>query len=189
MKSMALLWAYAADEISMTKVTIGTRVYEVELKSDSINVDGHEFLVSIEKGEEFVTVLVGDVAYRVALPPEDERKSGMTVEVDHRPFVIEFETGLSIAKTTTNPSAPTTRGKKKTASAARKGAIVSELAGKILQVNFAEGDTIEAGEVILLLEAMKMENNVMAEKSGIVKEVLVSKGDSVGAGDVLAVIE
>ena len=91
---MALLWAYAADEISMTKVTIGARDYEVELKSDSINVDGHEFLVSIEKGEEFVTVLVGDVAYRVALPPEDERKSGMTVEVDHRPFVLEFESGL-----------------------------------------------------------------------------------------------
>ena len=186
---MALLWAYAADEISMTKVTIGTRDYEVELKSDSINVDGHEFLVSIEKGEEFVTVLVGDVAYRVALPPEDERKSGMTVEVDHRPFVIEFETGLSIAKTTTNQSAPTTRGKKKTASAARKGAIVSELAGKILQVNFAEGDTIEAGEVILLLEAMKMENEIKASSSGKITELPVKEGMQVAEGDTLAIIE
>ena len=186
---MALLWAYAADEISMTKVTIGARDYEVELKSDSINVDGHEFLVSIEKGEEFVTVLVGDVAYRVALPPEDERKSGMTVEVDHRPFVLEFESGLSITKTTTNPSTPTTRSKKKTASAARKGAIVSELAGKILQVNFAEGDTIEAGEVILLLEAMKMENAIPSPIDGIVKELTNQPGARVAKNDILVILE
>lgn len=186
---MALLWAYAADEISMTKVTIGTRDYEVELKSDSISVDGHEFLVSIEKGDEFVTVLVGDVAYRVALPPEDERKSGMTVEVDHRPFVLEFETGLSITKTTANPSTPTTRSKKKPASVARKGAIVSELAGKILQVNFSEGDTIEAGEVILLLEAMKMENEIKASSSGKITELPVKEGMQVAEGETLAIIE
>ena len=52
-----------------------------------------------------------------------------------------------------------------------------------------EGDEIESGTPICVLEAMKMENNVMAEKSGILKKVLISKGDSVGAGDVLAIIE
>lgn len=186
---MALIWAYAADEISMTKVRIGTRDYEVELKNNSINIDGHEFIVSIEKGEEFVTVLVGDVTYRVALPAEDERKSGMTIEVDHRPFVIEFEPGLSSVKTTTNPSAPTTRNAKKATAFAKPGAIVSQLAGKILQVNFTEGDTIEAGEIILLLEAMKMENEIKASSSGKITALPVEEGMQVAEGDTLAIIE
>ena len=61
--------------------------------------------------------------------------------------------------------------------------------GTIVNVLVEEGAEIEAGTPICVLEAMKMENNVMAEKSGIVKKVLISKGDSVGAGDVLAIIE
>ena len=61
--------------------------------------------------------------------------------------------------------------------------------GTIVNILVEEGSEIEAGDPICVLEAMKMENNVMAEKSGILKEVLVSKGDSVGAGDILAVIE
>ena len=61
--------------------------------------------------------------------------------------------------------------------------------GTIVNVLVEEGSEIEAGDPICVLEAMKMENNVLAEKSGIVREVIISKGDSVGAGDVLAVIE
>ena len=61
--------------------------------------------------------------------------------------------------------------------------------GTIVNILVEEGSEIEVGDPLCVLEAMKMENNVMAEKSGVVKEVLVSKGDSVGAGDVLAVIE
>jgi len=51
------------------------------------------------------------------------------------------------------------------------------------------GDTVEAGQAVCVLEAMKMENHVAAEKSGTVTEVRVSSGSSVGAGDILAVIE
>ena len=69
------------------------------------------------------------------------------------------------------------------------GTISSAIPGKVVSILVSKGDLISAGDVVLVLEAMKMENNVMAEKSGVVKEVLVSKGDSVGAGDVLAVIE
>ena len=61
--------------------------------------------------------------------------------------------------------------------------------GTIVNIMVEKDSEIEAGSPICVLEAMKMENNIIAEKSGIVKELLVSKGDSVGAGDVLAVIE
>jgi acetyl-CoA/propionyl-CoA carboxylase biotin carboxyl carrier protein len=53
----------------------------------------------------------------------------------------------------------------------------------------AVSDTVEAGQGVCLLEAMKMENLVEAERSGRVAEVRVVPGDNVGAGDVLAVIE
>ena len=61
--------------------------------------------------------------------------------------------------------------------------------GTIVKVLISVGDTVEAGQAVCVLEAMKMENHVAAEKSGTVAEVRVSSGSSVGAGDILAVIE
>ncbi len=60
--------------------------------------------------------------------------------------------------------------------------------GTIVKVLVSEGDVVEVGQTVCVLEAMKMENNVNAEKAGTVKEVKVVVGDSVGPGDVVAVI-
>jgi biotin carboxyl carrier protein len=48
---------------------------------------------------------------------------------------------------------------------------------------------VEAGDTVMILEAMKMENSVNAERSGVVRSINVATGDSVSAGDVVAVIE
>ena len=69
------------------------------------------------------------------------------------------------------------------------GVVIVPMQGTIVKVMVAEGDTVEAGDPIVVLEAMKMENNVCAEKSGTVTEIKVAEGDSVGGGDVVAVIE
>ena len=64
------------------------------------------------------------------------------------------------------------------------------LAGeKLSPVLVSEGDTVEAGQTVCILEAMKMENAINAERGGVVSEVRVSAGDAVGGGDVVAVIE
>ena len=60
--------------------------------------------------------------------------------------------------------------------------------GTIVKVLVEVGDTVEAGDVVCVLEAMKMENNVAADVGGTVTEVRVSVGDSVGSGDVVVVI-
>ena len=61
--------------------------------------------------------------------------------------------------------------------------------GTIVKVLAASGDVVEAGDLIIVLEAMKMENNIVADRSGTVAEIRVTVGDSVGAGDTVAVID
>jgi acetyl-CoA/propionyl-CoA carboxylase biotin carboxyl carrier protein len=61
--------------------------------------------------------------------------------------------------------------------------------GTIVKILVEVGDTVEAGQPVCVLEAMKMENQITADKAGTVKEVKVAAGDSVGSGDVVMVIE
>jgi acetyl-CoA/propionyl-CoA carboxylase biotin carboxyl carrier protein len=68
-------------------------------------------------------------------------------------------------------------------------AVEAEMQGTILSVGVAEGDEVAAGDVVCVLEAMKMENDVVAERGGTVAGVHVGEGDSVDMGDVLVVLE
>ncbi len=67
--------------------------------------------------------------------------------------------------------------------------VEAPLPGTIFKLHIKEGDTVKKGQVIMIMEAMKMENNILAEIDGVVKKVLVSEGASVLQGDVLAEIE
>jgi acetyl-CoA/propionyl-CoA carboxylase biotin carboxyl carrier protein len=60
--------------------------------------------------------------------------------------------------------------------------------GTIVRVMVAVGDTVEVGQAVCVLEAMKMENNVNSEKAGTVTAVRVEPGDTVSAGDVVVEI-
>jgi urea carboxylase len=63
------------------------------------------------------------------------------------------------------------------------------IAGVIISVEASSSSNINEGDVICLIESMKMENPILAPVSGVIREVQVSPGQSVRAGDVLAVIE
>ncbi len=66
--------------------------------------------------------------------------------------------------------------------------IQAPLPGTIFKVVATVGQEVKEGETLLIMEAMKMENNIMAEKSGVVKEIKVKEGDAVLEGDVLVVL-
>jgi acetyl-CoA/propionyl-CoA carboxylase biotin carboxyl carrier protein len=74
------------------------------------------------------------------------------------------------------------------AAAAGTGAIAVPMQGTIVKVDVAVGDTVAVGQVVCVLEAMKMENNVQSDVAGVVAEVKVSAGQAVGAGDIAVVI-
>ena len=67
-------------------------------------------------------------------------------------------------------------------------AVNAPMPGTILKVNVSAGQSVKAGQVLVVLEAMKMENEIFAPKAGSVAQVVVSKGSSVNTGDVLVVI-
>ncbi|MEC9490646.1 MAG: biotin/lipoyl-containing protein, partial [Halanaerobiales bacterium] len=61
--------------------------------------------------------------------------------------------------------------------------------GSILEINVKKGDTVSEGDLLIILEAMKMENEIIADQSGTVKDIKVRVGDSVDTEDILMVIE
>ena len=67
-------------------------------------------------------------------------------------------------------------------------AVTAPMPGNILKVNVKTGDAVKAGQVLVVLEAMKMENEIMAPKNGTVTQVLVQKGSTVDTGAPLVVI-
>ena len=67
-------------------------------------------------------------------------------------------------------------------------AIKSPMPGNILQIKVSQGQHVNEGDVVIILEAMKMENEIVASKSGTVAQVLVSKGSVVETGSPLIVI-
>ena len=69
------------------------------------------------------------------------------------------------------------------------GAIRSPLPGKVVSIKCSVGDSVKAGDTVLVLESMKMENAIMAPKSGRVKEIPIAEGANVAIDDVLLVIE
>jgi acetyl-CoA/propionyl-CoA carboxylase biotin carboxyl carrier protein len=68
------------------------------------------------------------------------------------------------------------------------GSVTVPMQGTIVKVLVAVGDKVDAGQAVTVLEAMKMENNIVSETAGTVSEIKVSPGDSVGAGDVVMVV-
>ena len=113
----------------------------------------------------------------------------VTAEVDGRRFSVKLWVPDLVAVAAPQGVVRPKRAAQAAAGASGSGDVTVPMQGTIVKVLVAVGDTVEVGQTICLLEAMKMENAVNAEKDGVIKEVRVSAGASVGAGDIVAVIE
>ncbi|MEI8046922.1 MAG: biotin/lipoyl-containing protein [Bacteroidota bacterium] len=111
-----------------------------------------------------------------------------SVEIDRKMQTVKtpkLVRTLAVPSTDSHPSVSKTANP---ASPKGTGNIKSPLPGVILEVYVREGDTIKIGQKLLMLEAMKMENNINADKEGRVTSIKINKGDSVMEGDILIVI-
>jgi len=133
--------------------------------------------------------LTGVTSTTDAVSGEDDEprvRRDVPVEVNGRRYSVS----VWVPETASAPAGPARR---KAASASTggggNGKIAVPMQGTVVKVEVEVGQTVEAGDAVLVLEAMKMENNINADISGTVTEVKVAVGDSVGSGDIVVVIE
>jgi acetyl-CoA/propionyl-CoA carboxylase, biotin carboxylase, biotin carboxyl carrier protein len=118
-------------------------------------------------------------------------KRSTTVEVNGKRFEVDMWVPEQTAVVGSAPAAKKPKRGPSAAggSGAGSGSIEAPMQGTIVKVLVEVGQAVEAGAGIVVLEAMKMENQINAGKAGTVKEIRVAAGDTVGGGDILAVIE
>lgn len=110
------------------------------------------------------------------------RPETYTITVNGTAYVVEVAEGGDIDRVAEQKPAGSAESP---APAASGEAITAPLAGNIFKVNVRQGDSIKEGDVVIILEAMKMETEVRAAKAGTVSAIRVSEGDSVAVGDTL----
>ncbi|MGB3667284.1 MAG: sodium-extruding oxaloacetate decarboxylase subunit alpha [Bermanella sp.] len=127
--------------------------------------------------------------------PKGDAEDTFTVTVDGNEYVVKVDDGGDITQLGALNGAPTSMGGAAAPAAVASGAapaggeaMKAPLSGNIWKVEAAAGDYVEEGDVIVILEAMKMETEVRASKSGTVGSVSVKEGDSVSVGDTLLTI-
>jgi biotin carboxyl carrier protein len=149
-------------------LTLDDATYKIVVDGNSFLVNGQPFVVGFDADQ----VLVDGTPYDVKLEDDKAVVSGIAY-------------GLSVVGLEEERAGP----KAAAAVAASEGAVTAIMPGKIIRVQVAEGDAVEEGDVICILEAMKMENEMKAPMAGVVKVVYAQPGQDVETGAVLAEIE
>ena len=141
------------------------------MKSFKYTINGNVYKVHINSVvDDIAEVEVNGTPYNVKME-KPAKKQMVTLK---RPAQATTASGEPVV---TRPAASTTQG-----------AVKTPLPGVILQIKCNVGDTVKRGQTLLILEAMKMENNINADRDGKIIEIKVHKGDSVLEGADLVVI-
>ena len=150
-----------------------------------------------------IYILIGWLVNRKSACPQNDATSDTEVEDDFHDkesYIItikrrtagegdiaeKLEINPQRAGETPEGNKPETGGK---STAKKEYAIKSPLPGQVTDVKVKEGDEVKEGQVLAVIEAMKMENEIEAETGGIVKAVHIAKGDTVLEGKIIFVIE
>lgn len=145
------------------------------MKKYKFTINGNTYESSVINVEDNIAEIeVNGTVYKVEV--DKQIKQQKTPKLVRPAAVPSTDYQPSVAKTS-SPSTPKGAGN-----------IKSPLPGVILEVFVREGDTVTLGQKLLMLEAMKMENNIEADKAGKVISINKHKGDAVMEGDILIVI-
>ena len=122
----------------------------------------------------------------------DIEDNNVHVEVNGTAYTVELEKKAGpkpvVRTAATTPAAPPPAVSRPVVAGSKSG-IKSPLPGVILEIKVKEGDTVKRGQTLLVLEAMKMENDIKADRDGKVTAIKVSKGESILEGTDLIIIE
>jgi biotin carboxyl carrier protein len=160
-------------------ITIDGKNYRLDLKRVdgrwSCRLDGREAEVdAVLARPDVLSLRIGNQAYEVKC----ERVAGdLHLWVGSARFAVEVRDPRSLGG---RVRAADDHGPKK---------LTAPMPGKIVRVLASQGDKVDAGAGVLVVEAMKMQNEIKSPKKGTIQKILVSEGAAVNAGDVLAIVE
>ena len=152
------------------KLTLEGHPYDVERREGLIVVNGVEFSFATKENQ----ILISGNPHTVKL-------GAGTAEADGISYAIEAQ-GLE------EPTSSKRRAKSEK-SAAEAGALTAIMPGLIIKILKKEGDKVAVGDTILILEAMKMQNELQAKAAGVIRQMNVKQGENVEMRQVLCVIE
>ena len=158
-RTAAMIMAIVADEMAVPVEELDFKyIREVEYMKFRVTLNGKTYEVEAEKGAPM-------------------------------PETVYTAPAAAPAPAVEAPAAPATAPAPAAAPAAVSGTVVSSpLPGNVLAIEVNPGEAVKAGQVLVLIEAMKMENEIVAPCDGVVKQILVNKGAVVATGDQLLVI-
>jgi len=157
-------------------VKIDGKIVVVRMETDKMNLEG-PFSLNVDGKN-----------YQVELPRIDREKP-FQVKVDGTTFKAEI--GMPAKKPALASFAPNQQAparKAVTREPVAEGAITAPMTGKIVSVKVQKGDHVKANQVVCIIEAMKMENEICAPRAGSIQQINVSEGSSVSEGDILLIV-
>ena len=163
------------------KITIDGQEFDVQPGAESVSLGGVDYPVRIVASGDIVTVYVNERPYQVQLPAGDTGEGAAKVLVDAKEYEVEVKG--TAARRPPRPAA------KRPSPPGGAGAITSQMTGRVIRVDVEPGQAVKEGQVLLIIEAMKMENEVLAPADGTVKEVAVAAGARVNDGDLLVILD
>lgn len=161
------------------KVLIGDSEYDVQAQGDTVTVGDTSYALRVVKAGNIVTVYVNEKPFAVQLPASVPDEGPVKVLVDAKEYEVELPGGVS-ARAKAKAKAKKAGG--------GTGAVLSQMTGRVIRVEVKSGDVVKEGDVLLVVEAMKMENEITAPVAGTVTAVDVAAGARVAEGDPLVTI-
>jgi biotin carboxyl carrier protein len=160
-------------------VTIDGKNYRLDLnRADgrwSCRLDGRDVEIdAVLARRDVLSLRIGNMAYEV----KSERVANdLHVWVGSTRLAVEIHDPRSL------------RGRARAGDAQGARKITAPMPGKVVRLLVRDGDEVEAGAGVAVVEAMKMQNEIKSPKKGTIQKILVSEGAAVNAGDILAVVE
>lgn len=164
------------------QLRVKDRPYAVEVDGGRMAVEGFNLAWEMVRAEgNRFTVAVDGIYYEVELRPGNDGRQVAVVDGVEYPFeVVGLVRERVLPAKVERPAA---------APAAVEGALTAMMPSKVIAVHVQVGDRVQAGQVVLVLEAMKMESELKAPRDGVVRAVNCAPGDSVNPGVPLVIIE
>lgn len=161
----------------MYQASTNGKLFEISNDAGQLTVDGETLNWDISNiGDGCFHILHNNKSYRAEVTKSDMVSKTITIRINNRLYTVSLKDKFDLLLEKMGMSGAT---------AGKINQIKAPMPGLIIDLKIKDGDTVAAGDPLLILEAMKMENIIKSSTSAIVKSVKVKKGDSVEKGQIL----